>query len=417
MRLLIPHQELSSHKGMDGHAFKVLEPEPVVFISYPYEWSFSQLKDAALATLRIESIALDHGMTLKDASAFNIQFHHGRPVLIDTLSFERYIDGKPWVAYRQFCQHFIAPLALLSYTDVRMSQLTKQFIDGIPLDLAARLLPVKSRMNLSLLVHLHLHSKTQKAYEHKGSVSRNVTVSLRNLKALIGNLEHTVRKISFRRQDTEWGNYYSVTNYSDTSFLNKKEIVAEMIETVKPSMVWDLGANNGEFSRIACAKGGYCCSFDIDPVAVELNYLRMKKDGLTNLHPLIMDLTNPTPPIGWNCEERMSFRQRPLPDAILALALIHHLAISNNLPLDKIARFFSGLSRNLIIEFVPKHDSQVQRLLASRDDIFVSYDEGSFVGVFSRYFTIVTEKRVPGTERVLYLMKRREPAYTENGII
>ncbi len=159
-RLLIPHKEIAGHNGLTASAYKVIEPEKVGVITYAYEWCFSQLKDAAVATLEIQKTALQHGMTLKDASAYNIQFHQGRPVFIDTLSFEIYQEGKPWEAYKQFCQHFLAPLALMSYTDIRLNQLLKLYLDGVPLDLASRLLPFKTRLSFSTLMHLHLHAKT-----------------------------------------------------------------------------------------------------------------------------------------------------------------------------------------------------------------------------------------------------------------
>jgi hypothetical protein len=160
--LLLPYEEVSVAPASPERCYRVLQPEKVDFISYPFEWSFSQLKDAALATLEIHRIAVEHGLTLKDSSAYNIQFQRGHPVLIDTLSFDIYREGEPWVAYRQFCQHFLAPLALMAGKDIRLSQLLRVFIDGIPLDLASRLLPIQSRLNLGLLTHLHLHAGAQK---------------------------------------------------------------------------------------------------------------------------------------------------------------------------------------------------------------------------------------------------------------
>src|SRR5262245_14254456 len=162
--VLIPHVEVENVRAEAGECFRVIQPERVPFISYPYEWSFGQLKDAALATLSIQKRALKAGMSLKDASAYNIQFVRGKAVLIDTLSFELYKDGQPWVAYRQFCQHFLAPLTLMALKDVRLSQLLRVYIDGIPLDLASELLPSKTRLNFGLLTHIHLHASAQKRY-------------------------------------------------------------------------------------------------------------------------------------------------------------------------------------------------------------------------------------------------------------
>ncbi len=404
---LVPHKELDKHKGLNDDTYKVIEPEKINFISYPYEWSFSQLKDAALTTLEIQQISLRYGMTLKDASAYNIQFHKGRPVFIDTLSFEKYQEDKPWEAYRQFCQHFLAPLALMSHTDIRLNQIMKIYLDGIPLDLASKLLPFKTTLNFSLLMHLHLHAKGQKKYEHKGSAARNIKITKSNLIALIQSLTTAVKKLKIKTRITEWGDYYTFTNYSAESFANKKEIISRFVSEIKPQTLWDLGANTGEFTQIAGQLGAECIAFDSDPLAVDSNYNYIRKKNIENILPLVMDLTNPSPSIGWNSEERMGFKLRPLPDAVFALALIHHFAISNNLPFKKIARFLSELSENLVIEFVPKSDSQVKRLLESRKDIFGDYNEEAFIKDFEVFYNIRAKEKIIDSERTVFWMKRK----------
>jgi len=406
--LMIEHKELKNHQGLTPDCYKIIEPDLIGFISYPYEWSFSQLKDAALATLKIQKIALEHDMTLKDSSAYNMQFKNGNPVLIDTLSFEIYQDGKPWQAYRQFCQHFLAPLALMSYTDIRLNQLLKCYLDGIPLDLAAELLPFKTKLKFSLLMHLHLHARTQKKYADKGHASKNIQIKRSNLIALIDSLISVVSGFSLKKQSTEWGEYYTFTNYSDQSFSHKKEIIARVLKNINPEWLWDLGANTGEFTRIAGEQGIQCIAFDIDPVAVEIHYNVVKQQKITNILPLIIDLTNPSPATGWNNKERMSLMQRPRPGAILALALIHHLAISDNLPFNKISGFLSELSDDLVIEFIPKNDFQVRKLLESRIDIFPGYNEENFEKEFSVFFSIVVKERIHGSERILYWMKKKK---------
>jgi hypothetical protein len=405
--LLVVHRELENHKGFKSDCHKVIKPDLINFISYPYEWSFSQLKDAALTTLKIQKIALQHGMTLKDSSAYNIQFHNGRPIFIDTLSFEIYQQGKPWEAYRQFCQHFLAPLALMSHTDIRLNQMMKIYMDGIPLDLASKLLPFKTKINFSLLMHLHLHANAQKKYEHKGSASKSIEITHTRLLAIIQSLTSTVKKLRIKSQNTEWGDYYTFTNYTDKSFANKKEIISGFVDAINPETIWDLGANTGEFTQIASQRGVQCVAFDIDPLAVDSNYNHVKKQHIENILPLIMDLTNPSPSIGWNNEERMGFKLRPLPDAVFALALIHHLAISNNLPFSRIANFLCELSDNLIIEFVPKTDSQVKKLLESRKDIFKHYNEETFVKNFELYYNIKAKEKVFESERVIYWMTKK----------
>jgi ribosomal protein L11 methylase PrmA len=406
--LLISHEEVDIEEPEPDKAYKIIEPEPVPFISYPFEWCFDQLKDAALTTFKIQKTAIDFGMTLKDSSVYNIQFLKGRPVFIDTLSFEKYHEGRSWIAYRQACQHFLAPLALMSYTDIRLNQLFRIYMDGIPLDLASALLPSSTKMKVSLLSHIHLHAKSQKHYADKTVKINSHKVSRLSFMGLIDNLESAIRKLEYKGDKTEWGDYYNDTNYTHKAIEHKKEIVAKFLDKTKSGIVWDLGANDGLFSRIASDRGLYTTSFDIDPVAVQKNYLQSKKNSEENILPLLLDLTNPSPGIGWQNNERTSLLERGPAETAFALALIHHLAISNNLPLVKIADFFSQVCNQLIIEFVPKEDSQVQRLLSTREDIFPDYTKEAFEAEFGKYFKIGSIEEVKNSKRTMYLMKKRD---------
>ena len=341
--LLISHEEINNLE-IDYSYYKIIKPKKIPFVSYPYEWSFSQLKDAALLTLRIQKGAMKYGMTLKDGSAYNIQFFNGKPIFIDTLSFEMYEDGQIWKPYKQFCQHFLAPLALMSKKDIRLNLLSKTFIDGIPLDLTAKLLPKTTFGNFGLMAHIHAHAKSQKHYENNEDTKiKERTISKRSFEGLTDNLDSSIKKMTWKEDNTEWGNYYSDTNYSEESFEEKKKIILSTLEKITPRIVWDLGANTGIFSRLASDQGINTISFDIDPLAVEKNYLESLKNNEQNLLPLILDLTNPSSNIGWNNDERISFLQRGPADLVFALALVHHLAISNNVPLYKIAEFFSTI--------------------------------------------------------------------------
>jgi len=384
----------------------VIVPQKIPFISYPYEWCFSQLKDAALLTLKIQKRALDFDMILKDASAFNVQFLQGKPIFIDTLSFEKYEEGSPWVGYRQFCQQFLGPLLLMKYRDLRMNQISRIFIDGPPLDLISTLLPLRTFLNPLSVFHIHLHAKSQKKFGEKRNIP-TWRISKKNLIAFIDNLESGIHCLTLKKQKTEWQNYYQKTNYSELAFKDKKRIVGEFLETLNAKTVWDLGANTGEFSRLASQKGAEIISFDIDPMTVEENYLEIKKKGEKNLLTLVMDFTNPSSGLGWENEERMSLTERGPVDAVMALALVHHLAISNNVPLSRIAEYFSKLGRHLIVEFVPKTDTQVKKLLATRRDIFPAYEQTSFEKEFSQYFVINRRENIADSERLLYLMKKK----------
>jgi len=402
--LLVHHDEVEISPPAPQLAYKIIKPRLVSFISYPYEWCFTQLKEAALVMLKIQKTAFDFGMSLKDASAFNIQFIDGRPLLVDTLSFEK-LHLKPWVAYRQFCQHFLNPLLLMAYKDFHLNQLSRIFIDGIPMSLTSRLLPFRTRFRPSLASHVHLHALSQKYFSKRTVRVRERRVRPVSLAGLAESLESLVRRLSFPLKKTEWAHYYQETNYTPEGFEWKKKIIEEFLDVMKPDSVWDLGANTGVFSRLASRRGIKTVAFDVDFIAVELNYRDCLDKNEKNLLPLLMDLTNPTPAIGWENRERKSLLERGPADAVFALALLHHLAISNNLPFPKIAEFLSRVCRWLVIEFVPKTDSQVQRLLATREDIFDQYTQPDFEREFNRFFVIEKVVPIKETKRTLYLMK------------
>lgn len=407
--LLIPHEEVAFDAAEHPGAIAIIRPEKVPFVSYPYEWSFSQLKNAALATLEIQKRALAKGLTLKDATAYNVQFIRRRPVFIDTLSFEVYREGTPWQAYRQFCRHFLAPLALRAKVHQDMGLLLRPELDGIPLDLASKALPFRTRFQPGLAMHLHMHAQAENRLSSgSGKPAREAKMSKIGLFGLVDSLRRTVEGFQWNPSGTVWADYYQDTNYSPTAMEAKRRLVAEFIGAGpdRPRMVWDLGANTGEFSEIAAEAAQHVVAFDIDPAAVERNYL--KPDARPNVLPLIQDLTNPSPGLGWAHEERSSLAGRANADHVLALALIHHLAIGNNVPLDRIAEYFSRLAPRLVIEFVPKEDSQVQRLLSSRKDIFDRYSRAAFEEDFARYYRVLRTEPIPDSKRTLYLMERHE---------
>lgn len=405
--LLVEHENVDRSLAATDEAYAVLRPRLVPFVSYPHEWCFSQLKAAALATLEIQKRALGRGMSLKDGSAFNVQFVGTRPVFIDTLSFERYREGAPWVAYRQFCQHFLAPLALMSAVDARLNQLFRAHLDGVPLDLAASLLPFRTRLRPSLLTHIHLHARFQRRYEGRTEkLPRRAGVSRTQLLGIVDSLEGAVRSLKPERRRTEWGEYYSDTNYSDEGLRRKERLVEEFLRGVPPGALWDLGANTGRFSRIAAGLGHYAISFDVDPAAVERNYVSCAAEERLDILPLVQDLANPTGAMGWAGEERMSLAQRGPAGTILALALVHHLAITNNVPFDRLADFLAGLCDTLIVEFVPREDSQIRRLLVCREDVFDGFTRNRFEEAFARRFRIVRSEGIADSLRTLYLMRK-----------
>ncbi len=408
---LIAHEECDRQLARTASAYKVIRPQRVPFVSYPYEWCFSQLKDAALLTLRIQKTALAHGMSLKDASAYNMQFVNGKPVLIDTLSFEKYLPGRPWVAYRQFCQHFLAPLALMARRDIRLSQLSRLYLDGVPLDLASRLLPAGTRFKFSLLSHIHLHARSQKHYEDKPVRSAQRQMSRFALLALINSLEAAVVRSALAAPRQRMGGLLRPYQlFRAGRRLQKKAGGRFPGQQLDPRHVWDIGANTGVFSRLACERGIPTVALDIDAAAVEKNYLPVPPGG----DPL------PAAAGGRHHQSQPGHRLGKRGKDVAAGARPggrypgpgpgappgHRQQPS--LRQDRRA-VLPPVPESLIIEFIPKSDSQVQRLLATREDVFPTYEAGSFEAEFSRFFDIAGSEKIPESQRTLYLMRRRPP--------
>ncbi len=427
---LLPFETVDLDEAAEpASAYAVVAPTVVDFVSYPYEWTFGELQDAALLTLDLQAAAQKAGFVLKDASAFNIQFVRGRPVLIDTLSFEIAVPGSPWRAYRQFCQHFLAPLALMAWTDPRSSLFLREHLDGIPLDLATRLLPKRTRFRFGLLSHVHLHGRADRRYadsSRNGSATggeatpdgrpaaaakpaRSVPqMSDLRRAALVDSLRSTVRGLRWDPGRTEWADYATNTSYADAAAAAKDRVVGDMLRAAGGDRVWDLGANTGRFSRIAASLGRDVLAFDIDPGAAEIFYRATRAEQLDAVLPLVMDLANPSPGLGWASTERRSLADRANADAILALALVHHLAIGRNVPLPDIAAFFARLAPEAIVEFVPKEDPMVRFLLESREDVFPTYDLDGFRAAMRTRFDIVSEVALPDSARVLVHLRRRD---------
>lgn len=408
-RMLIQHEEMDTLVSGTSEAYLEIKPERIATISYPYEWSFSQLKDAGLLTLAIMKEALSCGMILKDASAYNVQFHRGKPILIDTLSFEQYAAESPWVAYKQFCEHFLAPLAVMALRDIRLSQLLKANLDGLPLSLASSLLPRSTFLRFGLLAHLHLHSVSSRHYSGTSNASpaRRRTVTRDALWGIVDSLQKAITSLNWQPPKSQWVQYYSSEHsYSTEAMAEKQRFVEECLDEIRPGSVVDLGANTGAFSRLAVQRGINTVSCDSDPGCVEISYRSVRDHGEEQLLPLLTDLTNPSPAIGWDNRERLAISKRVRGEAVFALALVHHLTISNNVPLGNVAAYFAKFGRYLIVEFIPKTDEMVQQMLSMREDIFPDYTREGFEKAFGAVFTIVRFRDLKNSSRTIYLMKR-----------
>jgi hypothetical protein len=398
---LVRHEVIHENLTQSPDHYSTLRPEPVPFITYPYEWSFNMLKEAALLTLDVAAEAMDHGMMLKDAPAANIQWHQGKMMLIDSLSFERYDERRPWVAYRQFCEHFFAPLAVMHYLKLPFQKLLLS-TDGIPVAFAKALLPFKSRFNLHTYLHLHLHGSVAK--NNKPS-SDTRPFSKDKMKRLLKSLGEAIQNFSFDERSGTWSGYYEEAGKRESYLDHKKEIFSNWMSGHQYRVAIDLGSNEGVFSLMMAASDCVVISTDADHYSINQLYARTRKEGIKNILPLLVDITQPSPAIGVNNQEFPSFFSRVKGDLVLALALIHHLAVGKNIPFEKIATTFKNLGRDLIVEFIPKDDEKVTQMLLQKKDIYDWYTEENFLNCFSSHYSVTDSKKIAGTNRTIFLMK------------
>ena len=408
--LIVPHEEVDPRRSTFPEVYRVLRPERVPFISYPYEWCFSELRDAALVTLRIQELALDHHMSLRDASAYNIAFHKGRAVFIDTTSFEILPEGRPWVAYGQFCEHFLAPLALMALRDPRLGLALRTYRDGIPLDLASLLLPWRANLRPSLKMHVAFHARTKRRHESDATSALERTAgkfSLNAFHGLIDSLRSAIDHLPAPPSETTWSGYYRDDHdYDAEGGRAKSTFVAEALDVVDPRTVWDLGSNAGRFAKISSLRGVETVAFDQDSAAVDAAYNDARDRQDQHFLPLVMDLVDPSPGLGFAGGERMSLEARGPADLVLALALVHHVAIGRNVPLRLFIEQLSRLGRSVLLEWVPKEDPRVQQLLRHREDVFAQYCEEELLNAIRPLFSVARRGSVDGTGRVLYLLTR-----------
>lgn len=401
--LLIPHTDVTTSFTTGNDDYKVLQPQTISFWTYPYEWSFEQLRQAALLTLKLNLAALEHGMILKDASAYNIQFHQGKAILTDTLSFERYEEGRPWQAFRQFCQHFLYPLLLHSRLADFNPAMLMLYSDGIPANTTASMLPRSGKLSPNLWLYLYLPAKLaaqQKKSDRQLSVSKTrIVQNLQHLGSFIRSLKHKTAR-------SEWNHYYTETILSEAYLQHKEALVTDILQTIRPCQTIDIGCNTGAFSKIAAQYSRQVIALDTDPLCIDLLLQEVQQKNRNNITLLTGDISHPAPATGWNNAEQKSLLQRLSGDCVLALALVHHIALSRNVPLDYILALFAKLTtRYLLIEFVPKTDPRAQILLQSREDIFDQYTPEGFEAALGKYFTVLRREPLKDSERVLYLLQ------------
>jgi len=410
---LIPHEEIDKNLIGSPDYYKTLKPQRISFITYPYEWCFDMLKDAALLTLQLAEECTQFGVILKDATPFNVQWLEGKPIFIDTLSFERYDARKPWIAYRQFCENFLSPLLLMHYSHQPLQSLLLTWPEGIPLSITKSLLPWRSKFSFHTYLHIHIHQRLASKTKGKEIHLQNKrlqeiqTFSEKKLHRVLESLQSVIQSLRWKGDATAWDQYYEEANLRNDYVLQKKKIIVEWLsELTGIHTAVDLGANEGSFSFLLSAKNIETIAADSDHSSINRLYQKIKREKEKNLLPLLIDLANPSSSIGLNNKERPSFIERTHRDLGMALALIHHLAVGKNIPFEKIAELFEKLADCFIIEFTPKADKKVQFMLQQKKDIYDNYNEENFMHSFAKYFSVQKKHEIGDSGRILYMMKR-----------
>jgi hypothetical protein len=403
--------DLAALRGARGETpARVLRQPRLPLITYPYEWTFGQLRDAASAHLAIQIAALDRNVVLSDATPYNLQLVGGRAVHIDLLSFRPYRDGETWGAYHQFCRLFLLPLLLEAWGGIAFQPFLKARVDGVELGEAVRLLPWRHRfLRLSGLMHVTLHALSERRHSsdrHDLKIAPPVLPKTR-YRALLTELKVLVDGLASARSDpTFWTRYDARNSYTDTMRDTKRAFVADIVRRLDLRSIWDLGGNSGDFSVAALDAGcELAVVLDSDLDSLERAWMR-SRGGATGLLPLVIDCADPSPSRGWAQAERRGLHERRHADGVLALALIHHLAIGRNVPLAAVIDWLLSLAPAGIVEFVPKTDPMVEQMLRHRDDIFADYDEGTCRALLSSRAEIVAEHRFADNGRVLFAWRR-----------
>lgn len=390
-----------------------LQHERIPFITYPYEWTFGMLRDAAVLQLRLLEDALQEGWTLKDATPYNIQFVGTRPVFIDLPSFEPAGD-QPWAGYRQFCEMFLFPLMLQAYRGVDFQPFLRARIGGIPVADMDRLMRGRGRLRPGVTPHVTLqallerrHGDTRRDIRGElGSAGFNRELVLANVRRLL----KLVRRLQWRPEGSEWSDYTEQHNYTEAGIEHKRRFVDEAIVRSDPISVWDVGCNTGQFALLAAGRAPVVLAMDADHLAVERLYRdpAMREGG--RILPLVQNVADPSPDWGWALRERRALAARGRPGLILCLALVHHIVIGANVPLRRFIDWLASLGGDLVIEFVGRGDDKVETLLRNRVDQYDDYHPAPFEDCLARHYELIAREELPGGNRVLYHARPHRPA-------
>ncbi len=397
--------------ALSPHWVAALEHQRIPFVSYPYEWPFSMLRDAALLQLELLDAALGEGFVLKDASAYNVQWQGARPVFIDVVSFEKWNPGDPWVAYHQFCQLFLYPLFLTAYRDLPFQPWLRGAIDGISPEDCDRILGWRDRLRPGVLADVYLQARLQAKSADSEKVQRSdlqqagfrkemIVHNVRRLKKIVG-------KLAWQRTSSEWADYAEENSYDRENREIKEGFVRQAAAERSWRLAWDLGANTGTFSRLLAEHAEYVVALDVDHLAVDRLFRDLKARGPDNILPLLGNLADLSPALGWRHRERMALTERQRPELVIALALIHHLVITANIPLPELVDWLAGLGSHLVIEFVTKDDPMVEKLLRNKEDIYHDYEQPVFETCLAERFEVLRQQPLQNGNRTLYFARPR----------
>lgn len=385
----------------------VLEHMRIPVVSYPYEWSFGMLRDAAILQLDLTLAALDEGMTLKDATPFNVQWIGSRPTFIDVGSFTEYEPGTPWAGYRQFCETFLYPLFLQAYRNVPFHPWLRGRLDGMSAAECRSFLSARDYLRRGVLTHVYLQAKAQARYEDSSSdVAEKLHAAgfgATLIKNNVSRLRRTVEGLRWAPAHSTWSDYQRTHTYDEADLERKAGFAEQVLRTRRWPLVWDIGCNTGDYSRLAAEHADYVLALDADQVVIERLYQALRQEGRTNILPLLADVADPSPGLGWRGRERQPLADRGAPDLVLCLALVHHVVIGRNVPLPDFIAWLAEFDADVILEFVHRDDPMVERLLRNRRGQAIDYSrEAAEAALKSRFHVAAREALASGTRTVYH---------------
>ncbi len=405
---LFSAEDPDARRVMEEGWSNAVEHEIVDFVTWPYEWPFSMLKDAALLQLRLLEASVLNGWILKDATPFNIQWNGSRPVFIDVPSFVPWEGGEYWQGYRQFCSTFLTPLLLTAHLGVPFQPLLRSRLEGIPPEEAVKYFYGLRRFKRGVLSHIWFPAKAESQMRRREGAQQSRGRGRRQTKtmllSLLDSLNRLVARLSYGPASSDWARYSETHSY-EGDFERKKDFVERHISARRPDLTWDLGANTGMFSRIAAQRSRMVVAVDSDQDAVELLYREVRGGGPKNVIPLVMDLANLSPGQGWAGRERAAFDRRTGPDMVLCLALVHHMRVSANIPLPLFIGWLRSLKATIILEFVRRGDEMFQKLLENKRENYTDYSAENFEAEVSRHFSISDRLKLKDGKREIFLLE------------